>query len=376
MANWKTVKPTEEAAKPKKEHMGCKKRWKIVLPLILVTAIAVGAAVWALPHLPLKPQTHNGASYQGVLELWNIESFEGGVGSRESWLRSRAVKFEQANNGLFVHITTLTEAQLADKLAQGDSFDMICFSRGAGASVQDKLAAITFDLGGTAENFVLSGQLKGVQYAAPLYAGVYCLFARDEMLSADRLVSEALTKTCTRKVGKTTVTLSPMICGFTAYNSPLTALALSGGHGEADISEQVTQYQAYEQFLDNRTAVTLLGTQRDMYRLSKREQDGRIDKLAFAPLAGYTDLVQYLGISAATENIQPCERFAQYLIGEESQSTLVNICMFSVCGGSYYTDERYALCEAALPSAYVPNVFGDGEAVARQRKAAIESLGM
>ena len=62
--------------------------------------------------------------------------------------------------------------------------------------------------------------------------------------------------------------LRPLICGFTQANSPLTALAMSGLRGDASyIDEGVTQYQAYEQFVANNTAVTLLGTQRDIFRL-------------------------------------------------------------------------------------------------------------
>ena len=376
MANWKKVQPKEKPKKEKKHNMGAKKRKIfVVLPLLVVAVLAIGALVWALPNLPVQPQTQNGAVYKGVMELWNVESFEGGIGSRESWLKNRAAKFEKVNEGLFVHVTTLSVDQLRAKLDEGDCFDMLCFSRGAGVVAQEKLAPLTADFGAVKNNFLLSGQINGLQYALPLYTGVYCLFSRAEMLPQERLLDGALTQTYTRKVGKNSVLLSPLVCGFTPYNSPLSALAMSGGRGKAEVSDTVTQYEAYESFLANRTVVTLLGTQRDMYRLSQKEQNGRIEQLAFAPLGGYTDLVQYVGISAtAADKTDACVQFAEYLLSDESQSKLTDLCMFSVLDKTFYTAERYSESELALFKAYVPNVFGDGEAIARQRKMAIDTL--
>lgn len=378
MTRWKVVKPSEPSdsgaiqSRPPRRRRGRVAVWGV--SFILVVGLAAAALVWALPHLPIRPQTQSGASYEGVVELWNVESFEGGVGSRESWLKSRAAQFEKQHKGLFVHVTTLTVEQLSQKLNDGDNFDMICFSRGAGTIVKDKLAPIDCQAD-VRQNFALSGQINGAQYALPLYAGAYCLFAREQMLSQSDLVVGALTKTVTRKVGKTTVTLQPLTCGFTPYNSPLSALALSGGRGKANVAENVTQYMAYEQFVANRTAVTLLGTQRDMYRLGQKEQTGRIDPLVFAPLGGYTDLVQYVAISQTAEGKQQaCKEYAHFLLSEQSQSALVNLCMFSVLDKTFYTADRYAQTETALSDAYVPNVFGDGEAVARQRQTAISTL--
>ena len=387
MRKWKVVKQQEKAEenvdmgakKQQKGETGSKKRKKrIFLPIVIVALICAVALVWALPQLPIKPQQQAPEIYKGVLELWNVEAFEGGIGSREAWLINKAAKFETANTGLFVHVTSLTVEQLEAKLQNGEQFDMICFSRGAGNLVKEQLAPITQSMGFVRENFLLSGQVDGKQYAMPLYTGVYCLFARVEQLSADKLLDSALTQTYTRKLGKNTVQLQPLVCGFTPYNSPLSALAMSGGRGKASgINESTTQYQAYEQFVANRTAVTLLGTQRDIYRLTQRESNGKIEKLGFAPLGGYTDLVQYVGVSAAAgEKASACEEYVSYLLSESTQATLVNLSMFSVLDTTFYTSDRYADCEQLLSSAYVPNVFGNAEAVTRQRETARATLNM
>jgi len=252
---------------------------------------------------------------------------------------------------------------------------MICFSRGAGHLIQDSLEELNVDCGALKNNFAVSGQLNGKQRAVPLYAGAYCLFARSSQLAENDLLASALSATFTRKVGKNTIELKPMICGFTDYNSPLSALALSGGKGKADVDEKVTQYQAYEKFVANNSAVTLLGTQRDIYRLTKKESDGKIEKLGFYALNGYTDLVQYLGVSVnAQDKKKACEEFTAFLLSKDVQSSLVNMSLFPTLEAEFYTIERFSACEKALTSAYVPNVFGDENSIRSQRNTAISTL--
>lgn len=386
MTRWKVVKqqsPTDNNSenapqKRKRRIAGVKKHRKIIVPIVIVALVCVAILVWALPMLPIKPQQQSPESYKGVLELWNVETFEGGIGSREAWLINKSAKFEQANTGLFVHVSTLSVEQLEAKLNNNETFDLITFSRGVGNLIQDKLAPITANMGFVKDNFLISGQVDGKQYGVPLYTGAYCLFARVEQLPQEQLLSNALTQTYSRKVGKTTVELQPLVCGFTPYNSPLSALAMSGGRGKAGgISETTTQYQAYEQFVANRTAVTLLGTQRDIYRLTQKESNGKIEQLGFAPLGGYTDLVQYIGVSSfAGDKASACQRYVSYLLSEKTQQTLVNLSMFSVLETTFYTSDRYRECEQLLATAYVPNVFGNAEAITRQRETAVATLNM
>lgn len=351
---------------------------KFLIPLVLLVVFSVATLLLVLPRLPKKPSTQPTKSYQGVLELWNVETFEGGSGSRSSWLTSRAAKFEQQHEGLFVHVTNLNAVQLQDKLDAGETFDILCYSRGVGSLVQGMLQPYTGSVANIQNNMLLSGEVDNAQYALPLYAGSYCLFAREEQLPANaNLLNTALSNTYTRKVGKHTYDLTPLACGFTDYNSPLSALAMSGGRGKITANESITQYAAYESFVGNKTSVTLLGTQRDLYRLQKREEMGKIEKLAYYPLSGYTDLVQYLSISASCgDKAQSCNDFLQYAVSEVSQQSLCNINMFSVLEQTFYTQPIYLKCEQGLASAYVPNVFGDSDAIVSQRKAAITTLGM
>lgn len=351
---------------------------KFAITAVAAVVVAAVALIWALPNLPLRPSAHPQDGYKGVIELWNVESFEGGSGSRSSWLTGRSAKFEAKHSGLFVHVTTLTDAELTQKIADGQTFDIICFSRGSGDEVKEMLAPIDADTSAVRDNMLLAGQIGGKQYAVPLYAGAYCLFARQSQLVQDDLLSKALTQTYTRKIGKNTIELSPMVCGFTPYNSPLTALAMSGGKGNASsIAENVTQYQAYEKFVSNKSSVTLLGTQRDLFRLNQREENGKIEELGFYPLAGYTDLVQFVGVSSSCgEKFSACEEYISYLLSAEAQQTLVNLSLFSVLDTALYTDRRYSSLETGLAQAFVPNAFVDAEIIAGQRQTAKSTLAM
>lgn len=345
---------------------------QLVAQALVVLAI-FGVFIFALPNLPQMPATGANGGYKGVINLWLVDSFEGGSGSRQSWFTKQASKFEQQNKGLFVCVTTLTETQLLEKLDQGQNFDMLCFSRGVGAKILNKLAPLDVDSGMVLDNFAESGKVNNTTYAVPVYTGVYCLFARSSQQKGD-ILANCLNTTFVRKVGKNNVTLAPMVCGFTPYNSPLTALSVSGVKGAFQADYNKSQYTAYEQFVANKTAVTLLGTQRDMHRLDKRLELGKMDPLLFAPLCGYTDLVSYVAIGCNTTNIAPCKKFVEYLLCDTVQQSVVDISMFSVTHQNLYTKTWYVLCEQGLGSANVPNLFADDNAITLARQMALQTL--
>jgi len=71
-------------------------------------------------------------SYSGILELWNIDTFEGGSIGRTKWLEKRALEFEAKNKGLFIVINNLTLEQAKLNLEKGTVPNMVSFGIGAG----------------------------------------------------------------------------------------------------------------------------------------------------------------------------------------------------------------------------------------------------
>ena len=345
---------------------------QLIAQALVVVAIA-GVFIFAMPNLPQRPTTDANATYQGVINLWLVDSFEGGSGSRQSWFTKRSAQFESQNKGVFVCVTALTESQLLAKLADGQKFDLLCFSRGVGAKVLQNLAPMDVDFGCVLDNFAQSGRVHNSTYAVPIFAGTYCVFARKSQQNGD-VLANCLTTTFKRKVGKNTITLAPLVCGFSVYNSPLTALAKSGVKGAFQPDYSTTQYTAYEQFVANKSAVTLLGTQRDMYRLGKKLELGKMEELLFAPLTAYTDLVSYVGISKHTSNLSICQKYVQYLLTDTVQQSVRDISMFSVTCQNLYTNEWYSACESGLATAIVPYVFADEEAILDARSSALKEI--
>lgn len=108
-------------------------------------------------------------------------------------------------------------------------------------------------------------------------------------------------------MGKKTVSLASVACGYGGFNQPCMALALNATQSRRNdlLDEGLTQYEAYEKFLTGNNHTVLLGTQRDIYRLTNRIEQGRLGECVFEPLGGFTDLVQYIAVGD-TEAKKPC----------------------------------------------------------------------
>ena len=200
---------------------GFVKKQAFAAALFVFSVTAVFCLLSFLPDVPAKsPEKH----YGGVVELWNVETFEGGSGSRTAWLTRQAAAFEREHKGLFVHVTALSAEQAAQKLKEGERFDVLCFS-GSGENYLPLLRPIN---AAVRSNVEASGTVGGVQYALPLYCGIYALFARQSQISPNAAAADALGFSYTVRTGKHQYVLQPVVCGFTPYNSPLSALAAAG----------------------------------------------------------------------------------------------------------------------------------------------------
>lgn len=341
---------------------------------VAVIALCVVTAVFVLPTL-LKPKIDQNPTenFRGVLEMWNVEAFEGGSGSRKGWITRAAAKFEKANDGLFVHVTDLTVEQLKSKLENGETADMVAFPRGVGYLVADKLISLDIDCD-VRENFRSACVLNGKTYCVPLYTGGYFMFARTSALKDNVLPQDCLKLSATRKVGKNTIDLGSLVCGQWSYGSSLTAVSMSGASGSASAAKVVGQYQAYGQFVANDIAVALLGTQRDLFRLSQKVDQGKIEPLTVVSMNDYTDIAQFVGVTSQSQNSAAAQKFVEYMMSTNVQQTLSHIGLFSALATPIYSDGDYAAAEKNWAKAYVPNVFADEQTIISQRQAALSTL--
>ena len=327
---------------------------------IVATTLIVVFVVFCFCYLApmLSAPSSQATLYRGVVDFWHIETFEGGSSSRKGWLNSVARQFEKANKGMYVCISTYTHQQAIDKLKAGETFDLISFSVGTGNAILPYLQPLDVATQSILDVFLDAGKVSNTQYALAYSTGFYALFARQKHLDSLGVTDLALNVTnCSIevKIGKNSIKLDSLGCGFGSFNNPLLALG-----GTASVAHNLTQYQAYEQFVGGKSFVVLLGTQRDVYRLSNKVGQGKIDSLAFCALDGYTDLVQYLGISnTAGQKSDACRKLVEYVTSTQAQLSLCDVYLLSPTDLPVYSDGWMKQAQDCLPKLSAPNVFVD-----------------
>lgn len=232
-------------------------------------------------------------NYKGVLSLWQIDSFEGGTGSRKQFLMKVARGFEKENEGVYTMVISHTLYSANESIKNGEYPDMISF--GAGVSVKNfqKLISVPYFKG---------GDIDGRIYATPWCRGGYVLISKKPYEN--------------KKIEK-------LIVSEGEYTQPYVALLEDGIYAEKIIDE--TPLNAYVKYLTNEDAF-LLGTQRDIMRLTVRGEE-----FYAIPLTSFNDLYQYISVcSNDKDKTYYSEKFVQYLLKKETQEKLSEINMFSV----------------------------------------------
>ena len=270
--------------------------------------------------------------YQGVLELWHIETFEGGSLSRTKFLESEAMLFEKKHKGAYVALQTISLEQLELNLKAGKVPNMISFGIGVGELFLDKLAVL--DGAGAREDLLCGAKFNGQQLAVPYILGGYAMIYAGDGLTG---------------------------VGLVGATNPLQALQKNNIKVKKFYNDlNVDSYTAYDRFLRGNYK-NLIGTQRDVYRCFNRSQKGLLTSdLTYKFLGGYTDLVQYLSVFRGSDIEQKiCKEFAMQVISSNAQSKLNNYNLFSVRKDvTLYSDGLYKDFEMELKRPLIcENVF-------------------
>ncbi len=274
-----------------------------------------------------------------ILELWEIDTFEGGSASRAHFLENTASRYQDKNSGVFILVKTLGLEQAELMLSQGASPDIISYGIGAGELIlplcrEMNNADIRQDLLG-------AGISENKQYAVPWCFGSYVLCTKDDYqdFSIENLESA-----------------NAQIIGMGQDNN-IPKLSLDANLQNKIIKNDITPYKAYESFLDGDFDI-LLGTQRDFYRLNNRVNNGKLSGVQYIYLNQYTDLVQYLSITTKNDNlVAPAQNFIDFVVNQDTQKRLKDIGMFSVLNTSIYTNEYRDFENALSSNLDILNVF-------------------
>ncbi len=282
--------------------------------------------------------------YKGVITVWQIDTFEGGTGSRKNFLLSAARGYERRETGVLVMVVSHTVESATEALEKGETPDAVSYGIGFPLRGVKKLST---------ENSFCGGTIDGDVYAVPWCRGGYVLI-ENPMLKGNQSGQ--------RKGENKLPDLSEenILVSDGEYTAPLCAVALSGLKIRS--CEILTPMEAYIRFTEGKTRY-FLGTQRDVVRLTRRGMSFKA-----YPLSSYNDLYQYVSLtSASPEKSVYAERFIEYLISESVQETLGKICMFSV--SSYTEQESEALIEMQKTSAQATIPFYTDEKSHAELKA-------
>ena len=253
-------------------------------------------------------RTPSSEGYNGVLHLWQIDSFEGGKGSRASFLNRVAARYEQ-KSGMLLLITTHTRESAAAAIADGNIPDLISYGSGFEA-----VANIVLPY---PQREFAAAKLGGHTVAFPWCRGVYLLFSLEEDFS-------------TVEVGNTVVS-----SGIGNYSS--VAAYYGGLRGELNVERST---QAYVSLLNGKYRY-MVGTQRDVFRLRTRGVSFYIQ-----PIDEYSDLMQYISVCTQDpKKYNAAVEYLEFLFSEEIQRLLTEIGMMSIQYKIYEEDAVLAEVE-------------------------------
>lgn len=289
----------------------------------------------------------NKSKYNGIIEVWNIDSFESGTASKSSFLENVGKRFQKLNKGTYVIVRNLTKGECENLLSSGEKPDVFSCSYEIFDVIKNYLRGFngTDNLGGVYENYLnagknASGELVGLAWCTGFYAliSTKAKLEKANKYAEDVKLNEiAFNSDYEYKVGKKQKKSVSLVYGTSGGIMPKNALLAYNRAGSIQINETENEliyksgYAAYSSFLSN-NATILLGTQRDICRMVKREANGKVSDILIQKLMNWTDLVQFAFITSFGDSIRQeyGEKFAKFLTENENQKAIENIGMFPI----------------------------------------------
>ena len=215
-----------------------------------------------------------------MLKVWQIDSFEGGKGSRADYLQSVGNDFTK-NGGAYISVTALSSEAARLNLSEGNIPDIISYGAGV---------------------YGLEGYISGYKQWC---RGGYCI------LTAEGDFSDITTENTVVNGGRENFTSA--------------ALVFAGLNG----AETRPSTSAYLKLINGEKKY-LFGTQRDIFRLKTRGVAFRV-----MPFTVYNDLYQIVSVTSSCENPQTANEFINYLLSRKGEVTKLGL----ISEDAVYEDE-------------------------------------
>lgn len=253
------------------------------------------------------------APYKGIISMWQVDSFEGGTGSRKQFLLKAARGFEKTHEGVLIMVVNYTAEGVKENLEKGVYPDIVSFGGGTEISGFSEIEADTDFAGGKVGEKV---------YAAAWCRGGYALIYNPALTDGADAVIENL------------------LVSQGEYTQPM--IAAMEEELKIDSFEVKKPMDAYVKFVCGKTAY-MIGTQRDIMRFNNRGTE-----VGIKPLSAFNDLYQYAAVTSKDQTKRYyAEEFVKYLLSDEVQEKLSDIGMYSVEKRAIYEDEKQKTMQAA-----------------------------
>ena len=257
--------------------------------------------------------------FYGVINLWQIDCFEGGTGSRGNWLKNIVSAFEKRNNGVFINVENISLETANNLLKSGQRKpDIISFSTGLLIDKNMLVDLSEIELSGYAN--------KEKNVAVPWCMGAYFMIGdiNKENWGKDGKIVK------TKKAEKTVFSV-----GIPNRNGYVSLKGISLNCNNSFNDEKAlffgTSQEIFEAYNYSKKVNRMIGTQRDFYRMISAQNKNNLRESQTLYL-GYTDLVQYLAIFKCenAKKVTTMKQFISFMLEKEQQEKLGQIGMFSV----------------------------------------------
>lgn len=258
---------------------------------------------------------------QTVYTIWHIETHEGGGKSRADYLKSIIRDMEKQNKETLFVFRTISPEKLEVELAEYVP-ELISFGYGVGTLVLPHLQPLekTYNI---RDELIESGSFNKKFYAAAYLMGGYAMFYHSN-------------------------TASEFHCGQNEYIKPNNIYS----NLNLTPAKMESQYEAYKSFVNDKN-ISLLGSSRDLFRINNLNSLGRTNAM-ISPVASYTDLIQYLGLTKIDD---VTTQFLSLALSLDRQTTLTDYSLFSTLYNKIYFSGIYKEMEDAIFSCHIPNTF-------------------
>lgn len=317
----------------------------------------------------------NKAEYEGIITLWNVDTFEGGSSSRSSFLNNVAMKFEKQNKGAYIKVENLTVDEMVANINAGKIPNMFSFGTGVSGYLKEHMSVLKTSIGAKLKSNFYSAGLDGGNLKAVAWCySVYSLISTTEKIEnsgkeyngslKELAFSMAYDKNYKKKskhIYSLTFGKNDFVSALDIFSREFTLVSVVDEAEKGNVDNKYntqTPYEAYLNFITSKSSM-LLGTARDVFRMENRLMTGQEVDVLYEPLGVYTDLVSYISVLNADERIMKvCKSFVEFLISDNIQKRLTDIGLMSpVLNNLYDSGVMKKLEESVNENTIIKNIF-------------------